>query len=70
VADTLERRRESDAELMPDKPGDVADRLAPVQAQPQTQPPQPQSPPARPQPAPRAAAGRDEAPLVIVTRTT
>ena len=56
VADTLERRRESDQELMPEQPGAVADMVSPVQSAP-------------PRPLPRLA-GRDEAPLVIVARTT
>src|SRR4051812_25695996 len=58
VADTLERRRESDAELMPDTPGEVVDMLATAPA------------PAKPQTPPRPSAGRNEAPLVIITRTS
>jgi hypothetical protein len=59
VADTLERRRESDAELQPDTPGEVVDMLpaAPTPAKPQAPPPRP-------------SAGRNEAPLVIITRTS
>jgi hypothetical protein len=59
VADTLERRRESDAELLPDTPGEVVDMLATAPA-----PAKPQAPP------PRPSAGRNEAPLVIITRTS
>ena len=61
VADTLERRRESDVELMPEKPGGVVDMVSPTSAAPAPTPSVA---------APRAAAGRDEAPLVIVARTT
>ena len=61
VADTLERRRESDVELMPEKPGGVVDTVTPTSV----------APAPTPRVAtPRAAAGRDEAPLVIVARTT
>jgi hypothetical protein len=57
VEDTLERRRESDQELTPEKPGSVADVVSPVI-------------PSAPTPLPRPTPGRDEAPLVIVARTT
>jgi hypothetical protein len=58
IADTLERRRDSDQELTPDKPGSVADAVSPV-------------PSTTPLAAiPRATSGRDEAPLIIVARTT
>jgi hypothetical protein len=64
VADTLERRRQSDQELMPEKPGGVVDTVSPAQSS--TQPSSPAPAPAQP----RGSAGRDEAPLVIVARTT
>ena len=63
IEDTLERRRMSDQELTPGKPGGVADMVSPV-------PPPVTSPSAPPAAAPLVAVGRDEAPLVIVTRTT
>ena len=62
IEDTLERRRASDLELAPGKPGGIADMLSPV-------PPPATPPPAPPAAAPLTPAGR-EAPLVIVTRTT
>jgi hypothetical protein len=61
VADTLERRRESDAELLPDKPGEVVDVLAAAPTTAQSK--------AQPLPS-RTSAGRSEAPLVIITRTS
>jgi hypothetical protein len=60
VEDTLERRRESDREVVRDTPPALADVAAPQQAT-----ARPASPP-----APHASSGRDEAPLVIVTRTS
>jgi hypothetical protein len=60
VEDTLERRRESDHDVTPDKPSAPSDVPLAPQAAPR---------PAM-SPAPRTAAGRDEAPLVIVTRTS
>src|SRR3954463_9392270 len=68
VADTLERRRQSDQELMPEKPGGVVDTVSPVQSSTQPSSPAPGSAPTPAQP--RGSAGRDEAPLVIVARTT
>ena len=66
VTDTLERRRDSDQELTPEKRGAVADTISPVAP--------PQLPTAAPAPTTGAlavrGAGRDEAPLVIVTRTS
>ncbi len=62
VADTLERRRESDRELTPERPGSVADVVSPV-------PSRPASVTKAPIMSPRASLGREEAPLVIVTRT-
>jgi hypothetical protein len=59
VEDTLERRRDSDQDVTPDKPSAPADLAAPEQA----------VRPATPQ-APRTPAGRNEAPLVIITRTS
>jgi hypothetical protein len=58
VEDTLARRRESDRELTPEKPGEVVDVISPLQSAP-TVPS-----------GSRATAGRDEAPLVIVTRSS
>ena len=63
VIDPLERRRESDAELLPETPGEVVNVLA--------APPIPA--PASPRslaPPPRPSTGRNEAPLVIITRTS
>ena len=62
VEDTLERRRTSDQELTPERAGGVVDMVSPV----------PPAPPvsAPVMAAPRGSAGRDEAPLVIVARTT
>ena len=57
VVDTLQRRRDGDKELTPETSGDVVDMVSPLDAKP-------------PAAVPRAASGRDEAPLVIVTRTT
>jgi hypothetical protein len=57
IADTMERRRESDLELTPEKPGGVADMVSPVEAPPLSA-------------VPPASSGRDEAPLIIVARTT
>jgi hypothetical protein len=48
-------------ELIPEKPGGVVDLVSPA--------PPPPAPTSNVL-APRAAAGRDEAPLVIVARTT
>lgn len=64
--DTLQRRRESDQELTPDKAGAVVDGVSPVQSAPRP------SPSVLPSTltAARGLAGRDEAPLVIVTRTS
>jgi hypothetical protein len=56
VEDTLERRRESDQQVLTDRPAGLADMAPPSQTSPQA--------------APRASSGRDEAPLVIVTRTS
>ncbi len=64
--DTLQRRRESDQELTPDTAGAVVDVVSPVQSAPR---PSPSVWPSTPTAA-RASAGRDEAPLVIVTRTS
>lgn len=59
VEDTLERRRESDVDVTADKPSTLAD--APSSAEtPRTAPPV----------APRSSAGRNEAPFVIVARTS
>jgi hypothetical protein len=58
VEDTLERRRESDQDVTPDKPAAPADMAAAPLGAP------------RPAPPPLAPAGRNEAPLVIVTRTS
>ncbi|NUS48971.1 MAG: hypothetical protein HOQ15_15355 [Gemmatimonadaceae bacterium] len=63
VIDTLERRRESDAELLPETPGEVVNVLA---APPIPAPASPRSP----APPPRPSTGRNEAPLVIITRTS
>ena len=63
VTDTLERRRESDAELLPETPGEVVNVLA---APPIPAPASPRSP----APPPRPSTGRNEAPLVIITRTS
>jgi len=67
VTDTLERRRDSDTELLPAAPGGVVDAVSPLAPA----LPGPAAPPSPPQSsaAQRAAAGR-EAPLVIVTRTS
>jgi hypothetical protein len=62
VADTMERRRVSDQEIAPLKPEGIADMPSPVQATP------PASQPATA--VPNVSDGRDEAPLIIVTRTT
>lgn len=86
LMDTLERRRESDQELTPNRPGGVVDVVSPVSAPSapasSTLPATPKAsgagtPPggsgstaAAPSAAPRAALGREEAPLVIVTRTS
>ena len=65
VLDTLERRRDSDQDVTLSKPEGLADTPASSPVVP---------PPGRPASAapaaPRAAAGRDEAPLVIITRTS
>ena len=63
VIDTRERRRESDAELLPETPGEVVNVLA---APPIPAPASPRSP----APPPRPSTGRNEAPLVIITRTS
>ncbi|NUP57140.1 MAG: hypothetical protein HOQ19_15010 [Gemmatimonadaceae bacterium] len=63
MIDTLERRRESDAELLPETPGEVVNVLA---APPIPAPASPRSP----APPPRPSTGRNEAPLVIITRTS
>jgi hypothetical protein len=65
VEDTLERRRVADQEVAPEKPAGVADMVAPRAEQHLAALPTVSSAAAR-----RAATGRDEAPLVIVTRTT
>jgi hypothetical protein len=65
VEDTLERRRVADQEVAPGKPAGVADMVAPRAEQPLAALPTVSSAAAR-----RATAGRDEAPLIIVTRTT
>jgi hypothetical protein len=58
--DTLERRRESDLDVTPDKPSAPADMASP-----------PQDPSeSAASPAPRGTGGRNEAPLVIVSRTS
>jgi hypothetical protein len=62
LEDTLERRRRSDKELALEQPSGIADMAAPVQAAPPSGLP--------PTSAPRTSTGRDEAPFVIVTRTT
>jgi len=62
VEDTLERRRTSDQEVTPEKPGVLADMVSPVSPSPPTDAPAAG--------ATRASSGREEAPLVIVTRTT
>jgi hypothetical protein len=54
--DTHEHRRESDQEVMPREPPPLADLAS--------------SPEAAPHPAPHPSAGRSDAPLVIVTRTS
>jgi hypothetical protein len=56
VEDTLDRRRASDQEVLPDRPVGLADVAPPAQPSGQA--------------APKPPAGRDEAPLVIVTRTS
>ena len=56
VEDTLERRRESDQEILAERPAGLADMAPPSSTSPQV--------------APRTTSGRDEAPLVIVTRTS
>ena len=58
VEDTLERRRDSDQDVTPDKPPTPADLAAPQQGARSAAP------------TPRASTGRNEAPLVIVTRTS
>ena len=75
VADTLERRRDSDQELVPDKPGSIADTISPVAPVPLSM--SASAPAAAAAEAPvattsqrPAVAVRDEAPLVIVTRTS
>jgi hypothetical protein len=64
IEDTLERRRVSDQEVAPEKRGGLADMVSPPAA------PEQGAQSAPPSAASRAPAGRDEAPLVIVTRTT
>ena len=58
LADTMQRRREHDAEAKPAEPADLADVTAVTEVP---------SPAAAPVP-PRLSTGRNEAPLVIVTR--
>jgi hypothetical protein len=62
VEDTLERRRESDLDVTAGRPAEMADVHAPEKPEPIAVPTTA---------APRAAAGgRDEAPLIIVTRSS
>ena len=62
IADTLERRRESDQEITPERPGGIADMISPPPAAPPTA--------VQHTALPGSSGGRDDAPLVIVTRTT
>jgi hypothetical protein len=61
VEDTMERRRTSDQEITPEIVGGIADMVSPVS---------PEAAAPSPTATPRASTGRDEAPLIIVTRTT
>jgi hypothetical protein len=66
VADTLERRRDSDQDVALSRPDGIVD----TPASSAVVPPPPARQAASVTAVPRPAAGRDEAPLVIVTRTT